>query len=323
MLFQFFKQFLSCNQTQIMEHPIDAIRLNFNPDSLILLNFLLAFLMFGIALNLRMDDFRRLMLYPRKALAGVLSQWIVLPFITYLFLLVFNPPASLALGIILLAACPGGNMSNFLSSLAKGNVALSVTLTALSTVLCIFMTPLNFALYGNLYAPTKLLLQEISIEPWAMFTTVFVILGVPLVIGMLFAHYFPMITKRILKPVRILSLIIFIAFIVFAFAANYDVFLQVIGIIFLLVFLHNLICMMAGYGMGVLFRMDFADKKCLAIETGIHNAALGLILIFTFFDGLGGMAIVAGWWGIWDLISGLAIAYYWNILDKRKARIVF
>ncbi|MFN3940491.1 MAG: bile acid:sodium symporter family protein [Chitinophagales bacterium] len=306
-----------------MEPPIDAIKLNFNPDSLILLNFLLAFLMFGIALNLRVTDFKRLMLYPRKAFAGIISQWIVLPLITYFFLLLFQPPASMALGIILLAACPGGNMSNFLSSLAKGNVALSVTLTALSTVLCIVMTPLNFALYGNLYGPTRLLLQEISIEPWAMFSTVFLILGLPLVMGMLFAYYMPGITKKILKPVRIVSLLIFIAFIVLAFAANYAIFLQVIGIIFLLVFLHNFICMAAGYGMGVLFKMDFADKKCLAIETGIHNAALGLILIFTFFDGLGGMAIVAGWWGIWDLISGLAIAYYWNLMDKRKANVAF
>ncbi|MBK6815707.1 MAG: bile acid:sodium symporter family protein [Chitinophagales bacterium] len=299
---------------------IDEIRLHMSEGNLLLLNFLLAFLMFGIALNLRTSDFKRLFMYPRKAVAGILSQWIVLPFLTYLLILIFQPSGSVALGLILVAACPGGNMSNFLSSYAKANVALSVTLTAFSTVICVFMTPFNFALYGNLYAPARELLIEISIEPWKMYSTVFTILGVPLTIGMLFAHFLPRITAFIIKPVRIISLIIFIAFIVFAFLANYSIFLEVIQVIFLLVFLHNIMALFSGYGIAALFRLDFIDKKCIAIETGIQNAALGLILIFTFFNGLGGMAVTAGWWGIWDLITGLAIAYYWNRLDARSSQ---
>ena len=294
---------------------IDEIRLHMSKDNLLLLNFLLAFLMFGIALNLKISDFRRLFQYPKKTLAGVLSQWVVLPFITYLLILVIKPSASVALGLILVAACPGGNMSNFLSSYAKGNVALSVTLTAISTVICVFMTPFNFALYGNMYEPTRTLLKEISIEPWDMYSTVFTILAVPLAIGMLFAHFLPAITRKIIKPVQVVSLIIFIAFIVFAFLANYSIFLQVIQIIFILVLLHNMLALFTGFGIATLFRLDFKDKKCIAIETGIQNAALGLILIFTFFEGLGGMAVTAGWWGIWDLISGLAIAFYWNRRD--------
>lgn len=294
---------------------IDEIQLQMGDGNLLLLNFLLAFLMFGIALNLRLSDFRQLLMFPKKALVGLFSQWILLPFLTYVLLLVMRPPPSVALGLILVAACPGGNMSNFLSSLAKANVALSVTLTAISTVICVFMTPFNFALYGNFYAPTRALLTEISIEPWEMYSTVFTILGVPLTLGMVFAHYLPRITALINKPVRIISLIIFIAFIAFALLANYSIFFQVLKLIFLLVFLHNLIALISGYGISALFRLDFADRKCIAIETGIQNAALGLILIFTFFNGLGGMAVTAGLWGVWDLISGLAIAYFWNRMD--------
>lgn len=298
--------------------PIDTIRLNFSEENLVLLNFILAFLMFGIALNLTMDDFRRLWQYPRKAIAGILSQWVMLPLLTYLIVVVLKPEPGIALGIILLGACPGGNMSNYLSSIARGNVALSVTLTAASTVLCVFMTPLNFTFYGSLYGPTRELMQEISVEPWALFESVVIILGVPLVLGMLTARFLPKITGIILKPVRIISLLIFVAFIVGAFLGNYSIFLEVIGVIFFLVFLHNLLGLAAGYGMAALFRMDFKDKKCLSIETGIHNAALGLILIFTFFDGLGGMAIVAGWWGIWDLVSGFALAGWWWWRDKKQ-----
>ncbi|KRP11621.1 MAG: hypothetical protein ABR95_10050 [Sphingobacteriales bacterium BACL12 MAG-120813-bin55] len=290
---------------------IDDIQLNFSADNLFLLNFILAFLMYGIALNLTWDDFRRLFEYPRKAIAGVLSQWVVMPLMTYVLILVLRPAPGIALGMFLLGACPGGNMSNYLSSIARGNVALSVTLTAASTVLCVVMTPLNFAFYGNLYEPTRQLMADISIEPWDMFGSVVTILGVPLALGMLTVQFLPRFTAIILRPVRWLSLVIFICFIVFAFLANYSIFLQVIGVIFLLVLLHNGLGMLAGWGMGAAFRLDFEDKKCLSIETGIHNAALGLILIFTFFEGLGGMAVVAGWWGIWDLVSGFAVAGWW------------
>jgi BASS family bile acid:Na+ symporter len=295
-----------------MQQNIDEIRLNFNDDNLLLLNFLLAFLMFGIALNLKVEDFKMLLKYPRKTIAGILSQWVVLPLLSFLLVVLVKPAPSVALGIILLGCCPGGNMSNYLSNLSKANVALSVTLTACSTVLCIILTPLNFAFYGNMYPPTKALLEKIEINPWEMFITVFIILTIPLIFGMFISNTFPNLTKKILKPVQVISLLIFIAFIVFALLANFNIFMQVIGGIFLLVLVHNAICMFAGYSIATLFRMDFKDKKCLAIETGIHNAALGLILIFTFFEGLGGMAIVAGWWGIWDLIAGGLIASYWS-----------
>lgn len=301
-----------------MEYTIDEIKLNFNSDSLLLLNFLLAFLMFGIALNLKTEDFIRLIKEPRKAIVGILSQWIVLPILSYLLVLITKPAPSIALGIILLGCCPGGNMSNYLSNLAKANVALSVTLTACSTVLCIILTPLNFALYGNLYQPSRELLQEISINPFEMFITVFIILTIPLILGMFVSFKFPSVTKKIIKPVQIISLLIFIAFIVFAFLKNYEIFIQVAGAIFLLVLIHNAICMISGYSMAALFKLDFKDKKCLAIETGIHNAALGLILIFSFFQGLGGMAVVAGWWGIWDLIAGGVVAFYWNKQSNAK-----
>lgn len=298
---------------------IDTIRLNFDNGNLVLLNFLLAFLMFGIALDLKVEHFRRLIENPRKAFAGLLSQYVVLPLITFLIVIIFRPCPSIALGIFLLGACPGGNMSNFLSSLAKGNVALSVTLTASSTLLAPILTPLTFALMGTMYAPTAELMREISVEPRELFNTIVVILGVPLIIGMIVNNKFPIFTQKIRKPMQVISVIIFMSFIVFAFLKNYMIFLDIIGMIFILVLLHNGLAMLSGYGVATLFKMDFADKKCLSIETGIHNAALGLVIIFSFFDGMGGMAVVAGWWGIWDLATGFIMATIWSRMAAKSA----
>lgn len=299
---------------------IDAISLRFDQDNLFLLNFILAFLMFGIALDLKVEHFRRLKEEPRKAIAGLLSQYVVLPLLTFLIVIIMQPCPSIALGIFLLGACPGGNMSNFLSSLAKGNVALSVTLTASSTLLAPILTPLNFALMGSLYAPTAELMRDISVDPMELFNTIVVILGIPLILGMIVNHKFPKFTQKIRKPMQVISVIIFLCFIVFAFAKNYSIFLEIIGMIFLLVVLHNGLAMLSGYGMGALFKMDFADKKCLSIETGIHNAALGLIIVFTFFNGMGGMAVVAGWWGIWDLVTGFLVASIWSRMASRAVQ---
>lgn len=300
---------------------IDSLRLNFDPDKLFLLSCLLAFLMFGIALNLKVADFKRIVEAPRKAIAGVLSQYLVLPVITYLIVIIFKPCPSIALGIFLLGACPGGNMSNFLSHLAKGNVALSVTLTAMQTVLAPLMTPITFAICANSYAPTVELMKTISIDTWQLVREIVLILGIPLILGMVFNYKFESLTKKILKPIQRISILLFLGFLVYTFVNNYHIFVQIIGSIFILVLLHNGLAMLGGYSVATLFRLDFKDKKCLTIETGIHNAALGLIIIFAFFDGLGGMAVVAGWWGLWDLVSGFAVALTWSYMAKRKSEV--
>lgn len=297
---------------------IDAIKLNFDEDKLFLLNLILAFLMFGISLSLKIADFKRLFETPRKAIAGVISQYFALPLATYLIVIILKPCPSIAMGIFLLGACPGGNMSNFLSHLAKGNVALSVTLSVFQTVLAPISTPLIFTVCANSYAPTRELMQSINIDTLKLVKEIFIILGIPLVLGFVISNKFPVFTSRILKPVHVLSLTLFIGFLLFSLLNNYDNFISIIGVIFFIVFLHNALAMGSGYLMGMIFRLDFKDKKCLAIETGIINAALGLAIIFTFFQGMGGMAVVAGWWGLWDLIAGGLLAGYWNRLDKRK-----
>lgn len=291
---------------------LDSLRLNFSEGNLLFLNLALALIMLGVALDLRWEDFKYLALNPKGFILGLLSQFFILPFLTFLLVLAIQPPPSVALGMILVAACPGGNVSNFLSAYAKGNTALSVSLTAVSTGLSVIFTPLNFALWAGLYGPGAHLLKEISLQITDVLHTTSVILGVPLLVGTLVRKYAPQLADKLSKVLRPLSIVIFGGFILIAFLGNLSVFMKLIGVIFLWVLAHNIIALSAGLITAKLGKLPLSDVKTITIETGIQNSGLGLVLIFTYFDGLGGMAIIAAWWGIWHLISGMAVATLWK-----------
>lgn len=293
---------------------LDWIRLNFSTGGLLFMNITLAFIMFGIALEIKLSHFREIISKPKSFIIGFLSQFVALPALTFLLILVIKPAPSVALGMILVAACPGGNISNFMSSIAKANLELSITLTAVATLSAIFMTPFNFWLWGGLYSGTADMVIPISIDVWEMVKTVFILLGIPIILGIWFSAKFPQITKKIIKPFKIFSFIAFAGFVVAALAANFNFFLEYIHLIFLLVLAHNFLSLTTGYTLSSLFRLKKADRRTITIETGIQNSGLGLVLIFNpnLFDGLGGMAFVAAWWGIWHIITGLIIAFFWS-----------
>jgi BASS family bile acid:Na+ symporter len=214
--------------------------------------------------------------------------------------------------MMLVAACPGGNVSNFFTHLAAGNTALSVSMTAISTLAAIVMTPVNLAFWGRLDIQTAAILQRVSLDPVQLFATIFTILGLPLFLGMLVAHIRPNLAAKLRKPFKILSIGFFVAFVAIAFAVNFEHFLNYITGVIGAVFLHNALALSTGYGFGRLLRLPKRDARAVSIEVGIQNSALALALIFDFFAGLGGMAIVAASWGIWHLISGLSLAWFWS-----------
>jgi len=296
---------------------IDSITLNFSKDNIFLLNISLAVIMFGVALKLTLQDFALVLKHPKGVLAGILSQFLILPALTFGLVWIMNPHPSFALGMFMVAACPGGNISNFFSANAKGNIALSVSLTAVSSVLAVFMTPINLTFWSSIYAPTSDLLSSISIDTAGILQTIIMILGIPIVLGMFIRHKYESVAKKLQPAMHWASIIIFTAILVMAFAANIDLFLNYIYLVIFLVFLHNAIAFFAGYQIGQLFGLEEADRRSLAIETGIQNSGLGLVLIFAFFNGLGGMALVAAWWGIWHIISGMSLSYYWNFRSKK------
>lgn len=303
-----------------MIEALDNSTLNFNQDSLFLLNISLAIIMFGVALDLRITDFKYIAKNPKAFWLGIFAQFFVLPFLTFILVYLISPPPSVALGMFLVAACPGGNVSNFLTHLAKGNTALSVSLTAFSTGFSIFITPFNFALWSGMYGPTADLLQEISLSYTDVFQTVALILGIPLILGMVVNNRFPHWAAKATKILKPVSILIFAAFVVIAFVGNYNLFLKFIGLIFLWVLGHNFVALFSGFFISKLGKLSLADTKTLTIETGIQNSGLALVLIFTYFDGLGGMAIIAAWWGIWHIISGMSLSLYWKRIKETNPR---
>lgn len=295
-----------------MENAIDTIQLNFSKESLQLLNICLGIIMFGVALGLRISSFTNVLRHPTKLLVGVACQFLVLPLLTLALIYIIQPQASIALGMLLVAACPGGNISNFMVSFAKGNTALSVSLTAFATIAAVVATPINFAIWGNAYAPASQLLQTISVSPLDMVQAVVVLLGIPLALGLTVAEKLPTVAEKIVVPIRYLSIVIFAGFIAFALVANADYFKQYIFVVAGIVFIHNAIALSSGFVIAKLILKNTTDARAIAIETGIQNSGLGLVLIFNFFNGLGGMAIIAAWWGVWHIISGLTIATFWR-----------
>lgn len=291
---------------------MDEIQLNFSPQSLVLLNGILAFILFGISLDLKIQDFKLITKMPKEILVGLAGQLLLLPILTGLLILIIKPQASIALGMILVASCPGGNLSNFMTHHAKGNTALSVTLTSLATSLAVIFTPFNFYFWGNILPETSTLMTEIDIPFTSMMQNVFILIALPLSLGLLVSHKLPQLALKAKKPMKWFSLIFFFAFVIIAFVGNFEYFLKYITVIVSIVAIHNIVAFTSGYSLASLFKINNFNKRAITLEVGLQNSGLALILIFNFFNGLGGMAIIAGFWGIWHILSGFSLAHYWN-----------
>jgi BASS family bile acid:Na+ symporter len=295
-----------------MGESIDTLQLNLGSGGLHIMNVSLAIIMFGVALELTLDDFKKVAKNPKGTLIGLAAQFLFLPALTYVLVILMEPHPSFALGMMMVAACPGGNISNFFSLLAKGNAALSVSMTAFATLLSIVMTPFNFTFWASMYGPTNAILTEIHLDLFEVFRIIVLILAIPLVLGMTLRHFKDKFSKMISPYIKNFGIIFFAGFVIVAFSMNFENFVGYVHLVIVLVFFHNTIALMSGYGLGYLFKLPHKDRKSISIETGIQNSGLGLLLIFNFFDGLGGMALVAAWWGIWHIIAGLSIGWYWS-----------
>ena len=298
---------------------VDEIHLAFTPGTLRLLNAVIGLMMFGMAIDMKVADFRRVAAAPRGPLIGLLAQFVLLPAATFGLTRVIDVGPSIALGMILVAACPGGNLSNLLTYLARGNPAMSVSMTAVSSVAAIFLTPLNISLWGGLNPDTQPILREVALSPADVFGTILLILGLPMVAGLLVARRFPNLAARVRGPLKVLSVLVFLAVVGLALKANWAYFVRYVGLIFFAVAAHNAVALGLGYGAAAIAGLPSRDRRAVCIEVGIQNSALGLVLIFDFFDGLGGMAIIAGLWGIWHIVSGLALATVFHLVDRRAA----
>ena len=301
---------------------IDSIQVNLNAGGMNTINIILAFVMYGVALGIKPHIFVEVFQKPKSVFLGMLCQLILLPALTCILAILLTGWISpmMGLGMILVAACPGGNISNFMSSLGKANIELSVSLTAISTALAVILTPFNFWLWGSIYLHSAAVSAEIPtlvIPLWDVFKTIFILLGIPLIAGICTSHFLPKMAEALKKPLQWLSIIIFLAMVVLSFSSNIDAFLLSVKYIFLVVLIHNLLALAIGFTVGTVGKVPFRDRRTLTIETGIQNSGLGLALmlgtsLFSGFPPHGGMLVITAWWGIWHIISGLTVATVFN-----------
>ena len=306
---------------------LSSVTINFGEGGMMIVNIILAFVMFGVALGIKTQTFKDVFRNPKSVIVGLLMQWIGLPAVTFIVCLILNPAITpmVALGMILVACCPGGNISNFISSLSKGNIELSVYMTAVSTAFAPIITPLNFFVWGNLYSQIVSIRAQIPtlhIPFMPMLEQILLLLGVPIVLGLVFAKYFPNATKKITKPAQIISILLFIGMVIVSFSQNFQIIVDNIIYIFFIVLLHNACALSTGYLGGTLAKLPQRDRRSLTVEVGIQNSGLGLILLVNpaicprevWNSHYGGMLLITAWWGIWHIVSGLTVAY----LFRRK-----
>lgn len=309
---------------------LDTLNINLGSGEMVIVNFILAFVMFGVALSIRTSTFKSVFRKPKSVIAGLVLQWFCLPAITCLLTIVLNPVITpmVALGMILVASCPGGNISNFLSSLSKGNVELSVSLTAVTTLFASIITPLNFWFWGTHYCRFASIRNDVptlDIPFTEILSQIILILGFPIVLGLLFSHYFPNVSKKIIKTTQILSILFFIGMVLVSLTQvlsgleqRWEVYAAILCALVIVV-IHNFFALSTGFFGGKACKAPVKDCRTLAIEVGIQNSGLALALLFNpaifspdVWGSNGGMVIVAALWGIWHIVSGLTISYFFR-----------
>lgn len=280
----------------------------YNANSQWLLNLVLASMILGVALDIRWRDFKAIGNMPKAILAGLSAQFIALPALTTGLTLLLDLPAGIELGMILVASCPGGAVSNFVTQLAKGNTALSISMTAAASALAIVLLPLNFVFWSQLNPATAAMLQSVEVSATDLFVTLFGVLALPLALGMAIKQQLPNFARTLHKILKITSTLALVAFIVIAVWRNQQAFLSHFQLIFTVVLLHNAIALLLGFMAAKYARLEIRDTKAVTIEVGMQNSSLAIAIVFSQFNAEAGMALISAFWGTWHIASGLMIA---------------
>ncbi|TYL46064.1 bile acid:sodium symporter family protein [Nocardioides sp. BGMRC 2183] len=273
---------------------------------------LIAVFLFGIALDSRPDDFRAAL--RRPGVFGVLltTQYVVMPALTLGLLVLLDPHPSVALGMIFVICCPSGSVSNLITHRARGDVALSVSLTAVSNLTALVATPAAFAFWGSLYPDTDRLLTEIQLDAGDMAIEIVILLGIPFALGVLVAQRLPALAARLRRPLEIATLLFLVTLAAGALGSRIADVLPFLGAVAAGVVLQNALSFIVGYGAGRTSRLPDPGVRTMTIEIGMRNTGLALVLVLAYFDELGGAILLVAMWAAWDVIVGLSVAAWWR-----------
>lgn len=296
---------------------LDARQISLDPVAQAALAGALILMMFTVALNLRLEHFRFFKEQPRTYLAGVLAQIVVLPALTVGLAALIAPSPTIALGMIVVGCCPGGSVSNMLTLLARGNIAYSVSLTATSSVAAAVLTPLSIVFWSGLYPPTADLLTSIHLNAPSFLLQTMVILGAPLLVGMLMVRFTPFVADKIRKPLAWVAVALLVGVIGAGLAGSRDILFDYGHILFPVVVIHNAASFGLGWVAALAARADTATRRALIIEIGIQNSGLALVILLAQLEGIGGATAVAGLWGVWHILGGLGLVGVFRFSDRR------
>ena len=278
----------------------------------LILSLVLALMMFAVALHLRWADFALVARMPRAVAAGLIPQFLLLPAATWALTMVLDLPANVELAMLLVAACPGGNVSNVVTHFARGNAALSVTLTAVASAAAVVMLPLNFAWTAAANPDTARLLVALAVDQKLLWLNLLAMLGLPMVLGLWLGARRPQLAQRLQKPLGRMALGMLLVFIVAGLLGQRQLLTLALLPTFALVVAHNLLGLGLGWLSARLFRVGWAERRTITIEVGMQNSALALAVIASQFQNDLGMVVIASLWGIWHIVSGLLLAAVWR-----------
>lgn len=283
------------------------------------LSLVLATMVFSVALELRVEDFRRVAQTPKAVICGLIPQFLLLPVGTWAATMALDLPPNVEAAMILVAACPGGSLSNVITHFGRGNTALSVSVSAVASVIALVATPFNFSWMVAANPATAGWLRQLEIDPSGIWVSLLGILAIPMSLGIFFAWRFPQATRRIQKPLANFSLFALFAFIVLGLIRERQLLTMGLVPTLAIVVLHNASGLFFGWITATLMRVQERDRRAVMIEGGMQNSGLALGIIAVQFASDLGMVIIASLWGIWHIVSGLALAFYWRRKDARPA----
>jgi BASS family bile acid:Na+ symporter len=307
---------------QVDTEALDRLRIVLDPMGQAGVALALMLVMFGVALGLRVRDFRILVAEPSLYVGGIVAQVLVLPFVTFVLIHLISPPPSIALGMIVVACCPGGSMSNLLTYLSRGDVAVSVALTATSSMMAALLTPVSTLFWAQAYEPTATLLESLDVSPLLFIGQTTLLLAIPLAAGMLLAAKASDIAERIRRRTTLIGAAILGATIVYGIVYFYPVLWPAIGLLAGVTIVHNTAAFITGAVAGFVLSKQSAVRRALTFEVGIQNSGLALIILLSQLKGVGGAAAIAAVWGVWHLIAGGLLAIAYNFLDRKRVAVV-
>jgi BASS family bile acid:Na+ symporter len=298
---------------------LDNLRIALDPIGQAGVAIALMLVMFGVALGLRVRDFRFVLTKPRVFFGGIALQVLVLPIVTFGLLHLLGPPPSIALGMIVVACCPGGAVSNLLTYLAKGEVAVSVALTSVSSLLAALVTPASILFWSKTYAPTAALLESLDVNPLVFIAQTTLLLALPLLAGMVVAAKQPQVAEKIRKKMTLIGTAVLGGTIVYGTVYFFPVLWPEIATLTSIVVVHNAAAFATGAAAGWMLSSESSVRRALTFEIGIQNSGLALIILLAQLQGVGGAAAIAAVWGVWHIVAGGLLAIGYTYFDRANS----